>query len=345
MDSVGVGMIGSGFMGITYSESVANHTEGCHLVAIAGGRRAPALAADYEVPAEPDVDALLARDDIDAVVLATPDQDRPELTRKAAAAGKHVLAEKPMAPTIAECDEMIAACEAAGVNLAVVKTERYRKITMKAKALIDDGVIGPIQMMRTVSACPRPTTRERCDDRQWMLDPAGGGLFMGMASHNTDFLRWLTGREVVSVYAQSTTFSDLDTPNLSVMAQIGFEDGIQAHMWITAELPAPSLPSSEVRFQVFGRDAMFDLENFEFLDLGQGESWERIYEPERFDYLKEPKSPIRLFPHAGVIQDFVDSIREQRPPHVGGAEGRKAVEICEACLRSAQSGQVVSLPL
>ena len=59
---------------------------------------------------------------------------------------------------------------------------------------------------------------------------------MGMASHNTDFLRWLTGREVVSVYAQSTTFSDLDTPNLSVMAQIGFEDGIQAHMWITAAL-------------------------------------------------------------------------------------------------------------
>ena len=150
---------------------------------------------------------------------------------------------------------------------------------------------------------------------------------------------------MVSVYAQSSTFSDLDTPNLSVLAQIGFEDGIQAHMWITAELPAPSLPSSEVRFQVFGRDAMFDLENFEFLDLGQGESWERIYEPERFDYLKEPKSPIRLFPHAGVIQDFVDSIREQRPPHVGGAEGRKAVEICEACLRSAQLGQVVSLPL
>lgn len=345
MDSVGVGVIGSGFMGITYSESVANHTEGCHLVAIAGGSRAPALALDYEVPAEPDVDALLARDDVDAVVLATPDQDRPELTRKAAAAGKHVLAEKPMAPTIAECDEMITACEAAGVNLAVVKTERYRKITMKAKALIDDGVIGPIQMMRTVSAFPLPTTRELFDDRQWMFDSAGGGLFMGMASHNTDFLRWLTGREVVSVYAQSTTFSDLAAPNLSVMAQIGFEDGIQAHMWITAELPAPSLPASEVRFQVFGRDAMFDLENFEFLDLGKGESWERIYEPERFDYLKEPKSPIRLFPHAGVIQDFVDSIREQRPPHVGGQEGRKAVEICEACLRSAQSGQVVSLPL
>ena len=345
MDSIGIGMIGSGFMGLTYSEAVANHTEGCHLVAIAGGRRAPGLAADYGVSAEPDVDGLLARDDVVAVVLAIPDQDRPEITEKAAAAGKHVLAEKPMAPTVAQCDAMIAACEAAGVNLSVVKTERFRKITRKAKALIDDGVIGPIRMMRTVSAFPLPTSRELFDDRQWMLDESGGGLFMGMASHNTDFLRWLTGREAVRVFAQSTTFSDLAAPNLSVMAQIEFEGGIQAHMWITAELPSPSLPSSEVRFQVVGRDAMFDLENFEFLKLGRGEKWETIYEPERFDYLKEPKSPIRLFPHAGVIQEFVDSVREQRPPAVGGSEGRKAVEICEACLRSAAAGQVVELPL
>lgn len=342
---VRLGMIGSGFMGLTYSEAIVSQVTGAELAAVAGGRRAAALAADYDVPSEPDVDALLARSDVDGVVLATPDQDRRAITEKAAAAGKHVLAEKPMAPTIADCDAMIAACDSAGVNLAVVKTERFRKITMKAKALIDEGVIGPIRMMRTVSAFPLSTTRELFDDRQWMFDQAGGGLFMGMASHNTDFLRWLTGREATRVFAQATTFSDLAAPNLSVMAQIEFEEGIQAQMWITAELPSPSLPSSEVRFQVFGRDAMFDLENFEFLELGQGESWERIYEPERFDYLKEPKSPIRLFPHTGVVQEFVDSIREQRPPAVGGVEGRKAVEICEACLRSAQTGTAVDLPL
>jgi predicted dehydrogenase len=110
-------------------------------------------------------------------------------------------------------------------------------------------------------------------------------------------------------------------------------------------LPPPGLPSSEVRFQIIGRDAMLDLENFEFLDLGQGDKWERIYTPERFDYLKEPKSPIRLTPHIGVVQEFVDSIRERRPPKVGGAEGRAAVEICEACLISARTGQAVDLPL
>ncbi len=342
---LGIGMIGSGFMGLTYSEVVSRHAKGCRLVAITGGRRAAQLAADYDVPSEPTAEALLTRADVQAVVLATPDQDRAHLTKLAAAAGKHVLAEKPMAPTVAECDEMIAACAKARVNLAVVKTERFRKLTQRAKQLIDDGTVGPIQMLRTVSAFPLPLTRDLFKDRQWMLDPRGGGLFMGMASHNADFLRWLTGRNAIQVFAQATTFSDIAAPALSVMAQIVFEGGIMAHMMITAELPAPSLPSSEVRFQVFGRDAMLDLENFEFLDVGKGDKWERIYTPERFDYLKEPKSPIRLYPHIGVIQEFVDSILEQRPPKIGATEGRAAVEICEACLISARTGAAVTLPL
>lgn len=344
-DTIGIGMIGSGFMGLTYSEVAARHAKGCRLAAVAGGRRAEQLAKDYETVFCSTIDELLARNDVDAVVLATPDQDRPELTRKAAAVEKHVLAEKPMAPTIAECDAMIAACRAAKVNLSVVKTERYRKIAQKAKQLIDEGVLGPIYMLRTVSAFPLPLTKQLFDERKWMFDPKGGGLFMGMASHNTDFLRWLTGKNCVKVFAHATTYSDVPAANQSVMAQFEFDGGIMAHMLITAEFPNPSLPSSEVRFQVFGRDAMIDLENFEFLDLGKGDKWERVYTPERFDYLKEPKSPIRLYPHIGVIQEFVDSIREKRPPKVGGAEGRAAVEMCEACLISSQRGQAVTLPL
>ena len=107
MNSIGVGMIGSGFMGLTYSQCLKAHVEGAHLVATTGGTRAEKLAADFEVPVEQSVESLLARADIDAVILATPDQHRLEITAKAAAAGKHVLVEKPMAPTVAECDEMI----------------------------------------------------------------------------------------------------------------------------------------------------------------------------------------------------------------------------------------------
>ncbi len=332
-------------MGLTYSEVVSRHAAGCRLVAVAGGSRAAGIASDYGVAHEPSSQALLERPDIDAVVLATPDQDRLELTRLAASNGKHVLAEKPMAPTVAECDAMIAACQAANVNLGVVKTERFRKITRRAKELIDEGVLGPIRMLRTVSAFPLSLTRQLNDERKWMSDQRSGGLFMGMATHNADFLRWLTGRNATQVFAQATTYSDLPSSNLSVMAQIAFEGGLMAHMWITSELPEPSIPSSEVRFQVIGRDAMIDLENFEYLDLGKGDKWERIYTPERFDYLKEPKSPIRLYPHIGVIQEFVDSILEGRPPKIGGAEGRAAVEICQACLLSAKTGQAISLPI
>jgi predicted dehydrogenase len=343
--TVGIGMVGSGFMGLTYCEAISRHVRGARLAAVSGGRRAADLSREYGVEHAPSIDVLLARDDVQAVVLATPDQNRRELTLSAAAAGKHVLAEKPMAPTIADCDAMIAACRKARVNLAVVKTERFRKITKRAKELIDDGTIGPVRMVRTVSSFPVTLARELFESRPWMADESGGGLFMGMATHNTDFLRWVTGANAVKVFAQVNTFSDLPASAQSVMAQIAFDNGAMGHLWISSEMPPPGVPSSEVRFQIVGRDGALDLENFEFLDLGKGDKWERIATPERFDYLKEPKSPVRLYPHIGVVQEFVDSIIEGRPPRVGGAEGRAAVEICQACLISARTGQVVDLPL
>lgn len=345
MKTVGIGMVGSGFMGLTYSESIAKHVNGARLAAITGGRRAPELAAEFGVPAEASLEALLARDDVDAVVLATPDQSHRDQTLLAAAAGKHVLVEKPMAPTVAQCDEMIAACKAAGVNLAVVQTERYRRLTRKAKQLVDEGELGRLCILRTTSAFPANVGKEILESRPWYADPAGGGLFMGIAAHNTDFLRWISGARATQVFAQVNTFTDIGVPAQTIMAQIVFEGGIMAHMLISSELPPPSLPSSEVRFQVIGTTGMLDFENFEYLDMGKGEKWERIFTPERFDYFKEPRSPIRLEPHIGVVQEFVDSIREARAPRVGGPEGRAAVEICEACLISARTGQAVSLPL
>jgi len=343
MDSVGIGMIGSGYMALTYAEALARHVRGARLVAIAGGRRAPGLAADYGVAIEPSIAALLARADVDAVIVTTPDQLHREQNLQAAAAGKHVLVEKPMAPSVAQCDEMIAACQATGVKLAVVKTERYRSLTKQAKQLIEAGRIGAIRMVRTVSCFPAAVGKEILESRPWYTDPASGGLFMSMAAHNADMLLWLTGARPRQIFAQATTYSDVGVPNQSVMAQIVFANNIMGHLWISAEMPAPSLPSSEVRFQVVGAQGMIDFENYEFLDLGKGERWERLFTPPRFDYVREPTSPIRLEPHIGVVQEFVDSIIEDRAPAVSGADGRAAVEICEASLRSAQSGQAIDL--
>ena len=345
MAQINVGIIGSGYMALTYAEALSRHVTGARLAAIAGGTRAHGLAGEYGVDAEPSVERLLARPDVNAVIVTTPDQLHCAQTLLAAGAGKHVLVEKPMAPTVAQCDEMIAACRDAGVKLSVVKTERFRGVTTRARRLIDDGAIGPIWMVRTVSAFPAPIGREILTTRPWYADPAGGGLFMSMASHNADMLLWLTGARARRVFAQAATYGDAGVPCQSVMAQITFTNGIMGDMLISSELPAPGLPSSEVRFQLIGARGILDFEDYEFLDLGAGERWERLYVPPRFDYLREPKSPIRLQPHAGVVQAFVDSIVADRAPSVTGEDGRAAVAICEACLRSARIGQAVDLPL
>lgn len=342
-NSIGIGMIGAGYMALTYAEALARYVRGARLTAVAGGTRAPGLAASYGATAAPSIAALLERSDVDAVIIVTPDQHHCEQALLAAAAGKHVLVEKPMAPSVAQCDAMIAACRAAGVQLAVVKTERYRRVTIRAKQLIDEGRIGPIQMLRTISCFPEALGREILESRPWYTDPAGGGLFMSMASHNADMLLWLTGLRAQQVFAQVNTFGSSGVPAQSVMAQIVFEQGVMGHLWISAEMPAPSLPSSEVRFQVVGRRGIIDFEDYEFLDLGADDRWERLLTPERFDYLRDPTSPIRLEPHIGVVQGFVDGIHAQRPPDVPGEAGRAAVAICEACLRSAAAQQAVAV--
>jgi predicted dehydrogenase len=329
----------------TYAEALKTYVNGGRLAAITGGSRAPALAAEYSVDCHPTLESLAARPDVDAIVLATPADTHLRDTRIAAAARKHVLVEKPMAGSVAACDEMIAACEDANVRLAVVKTERYRKLTLRAKELVDEGRIGPVWMLSTMSMIPEPVGRALHRSRPWFSHQDGGGLFMGMASHNADMLRWMSGRNAEKVFAQVNTFSDLPEPAQTVMAQIAFGGGIMAQMWISSEMPPPGLPSTEVRFQVVGGRGILDFENFEFLRLGAGDKWETIMTPERFNYFLEPKSPARMEPHIGVIQEFVTSIAEARLPAVTGADGRAAVEICEACLLSARSGKAIDLPL
>lgn len=345
MDKVGIGLVGSGYMGLTYAEAITKYVEGAQLIAVTGGRRAPSLAAEYGAEAERGIEELVRRGDIDAVVLATPDQFHHEETLIAAAAHKHVLVEKPMAPSVAKCDEMIAACRTAGVTLAVVKTERYRDLTKRVKQLIEEGIIGQISMLRTSSFFPEPVRKELLNSRLWYADPCSGGLFLSMASHNADFLLWLTGTLAKRVYAQMSTYSDIQLPNMSTMANIAFDNGVMADMWISTEIPAPGFPNTEFSFQIVGRKGIIDFDAYNHLDLASGGQWKREFTPLQFDYLKEPKSPTRLVPHVRVVQEFVNSIQEKRPPAVGGKEGRAAVEICEACVISARTGNAVNLPL
>ena len=113
MSRVRCAVLGSGFAGSTYAEAV-QYAPDAELVVIAGGRKAAELAAHHGVRAVSDVDGLLDSTDVDAVLIASPNPFHAPQTLRAAASGKHVLVEKPMALTVAECRSMVDACAAAG---------------------------------------------------------------------------------------------------------------------------------------------------------------------------------------------------------------------------------------
>jgi predicted dehydrogenase len=142
-----------------------------------------------------DASALIADPDVDAVYVATPPSSHRDHALAAAAAGKPVYVEKPMAMDHAQCREMIDACQRAGVPLFVAYYRRALPRFLKVKALIDSGQIGAV---RLVNVCLwQPARPQHGDAAQppWRVVPAiaGGGLFVDLASHTLDLLDFLLG--------------------------------------------------------------------------------------------------------------------------------------------------------
>ena len=128
--------------------------------------------------------------------------------RIAAAAGKHVLSEKPFAPDVAQADQMIAACREAGVTLMVTQTARYRGTLAMAKQVIDEGRIGKVRQIRTSAMGTQQDFTDFVGIKPWIVDPAGGSFIYDQAVHNFDYMRWLTGSEATQVFAFVDTQSD-----------------------------------------------------------------------------------------------------------------------------------------
>lgn len=337
--AVRFGLLGSGFMAATYAQCLARHVPDGELTAVALGSRAPALAAELGVVVEPDADALLARSDVDAVIIATPHSTHLALTQAAAAAGKHVYCEKPMARDLAECDGMIAACEAAGVALTVNKVTRFRQVPRTAKRLLDEGAIGELRMIRITSSVEAYLP----DETGWTRDPAEGGAWLDMGCHLFDALRWFTGSEADSVFADVRDFAGLGLRR-SGMAQVRLRNGVMVQVWISFEMPSPNI-GSQSQWLFVGSTGMIEADSYGKARLGRDGAWEQVDEMPWFDLNADIYSPVRLKAFAAQVQDFAEAIRDGRAPSIGGADGRAAVELVEASARSSELGTSVALPL
>jgi predicted dehydrogenase len=350
---IGVGILGSGYMGRTYAHCLAEHTAGGRFVAVAEGTRAPALAADFGAAHEPSVEALLARPDIDAVILASPHSRHLPQAEAAAAAGKHVYIEKPMARSVAECDAIIAATDAAGVVLTINKVSRFREPQKTSKRLIEEGAIGTLRMIHGRHIHPEFIL----PNKGWLNDPAEGSRYLDWGAHANDLVRWYSGDEVDRVQADYRTFGgdpDLPQPQ-TAMIHLALRGGVMAQIWMSYEVPNRALGSSD-QWILIGSDGIIECDNYGNVRLARGRSaafgtdvpedlWETVYVQPPLDYLANPFNAQRLTAFAAQTQDFIDAIAEGRLPAVTGRDGRAAVEIVEAADTAAATGETVRLPL
>ena len=342
--TVGFGILGSGFMAHTYAQSLARHVPDGHLVAVACGTRAPSLAEEYGVAVSPTAEALLARDDIEAVIIATPHSTHLPLTRSAAAAGRHVYIEKPMAVTLADCDAMIKACREAGVLLNVNNVTRHRESPSTAKRLLDDGAIGELRMIRVLSS----VVGYLPDDHGWAKDPGEGGAWLDMGVHLFDALRWFTGSEVDTVFARIADFGGVEHLRRSGMAELVMRNGVIAQVLISHEMPEPGL-GSQSQWTLIGSSGIIDSDSYGKVRLGRGDGWQEVFEMPSFALNADVYSPVRLAAFAAQTQAFAQAVQAGTSaagsPALTGADGRAAVEIVEAAARSSASGEAIKLPI
>jgi len=212
--TVGIGIVGAGFMSRTYAYGIRELVRGARCVAVTGGSRAPALAADFGLVLEPSLDAMLARDDVDVVLLGSPTQVHHEQTLAAARTGRHVFTEKPIAATLPEIDAMIRATREARVLLWVNAVSRWRRGVRMAKELVDSGEIGEIRMVRHTYAFP---ATGYADPDHWSNQPGAGSPFLDQGAHCNDLIRWSVGADAVTAYARYANYTQTVPDGQSAM--------------------------------------------------------------------------------------------------------------------------------
>ena len=197
MERVRWGIIGVGNVTEQKSGPGFQQAERSELAAVM--RRNGDLAADYarrhDVPRwYDDADELINDPGVDAVYVATPPDSHSKYVVRAAQAGKPVYVEKPMARTALECEEMISACDEAGVSLFVAYYRRALPRFVKVKELLDSGRIGQLRSLSIRNERPAPMG-DVADQEGWRVDPeiSGGGHFVDLGSHILDLLDWLLG--------------------------------------------------------------------------------------------------------------------------------------------------------
>lgn len=289
--------------------------------------RVRSTAAAHGIPQwTTDVDEIVASDVINAVYIASPVFLHAGQTVAVARAGKHVLCEKPMALTAAECEQMIAACKEAGVILMPAFMLRFNPAHIEIKNLLESGGIGQVITLKAQFGFwypPGPGIWRQ------VRRLAGGGALADVGSHAIDLLRFFAG-EVVSVAAHTPTLTfDYDVDDVSTLL-LRFASG--AIGFVDAYFNAKRL---ENRLEIVGTEGTIIAETLS----GSTRTQFRVLRRHRTDHYHLPQASH----YVAEIEHFAECVATGTQPIVTGEDGLKCQQIIEAAFKSHETGTVVKL--
>lgn len=326
-----IALVGAGTIADYHLAGLAATTRAATRVVVSRGRaKAEAMARKHGVPeASDDLAAVLARRDIDAVVITTPDDTHEEVTLQAIAAGKPVLLQKPMAGTSAACRRLIAAAAQASVDLQVSFMHRYFEEVVRTRELLAAGTIGRITSLRMRNATPGP------DWGDWFFDPArvSGGVVHQLGVHGIDLLLQFGGT-ITSVQARTEILRPERRLADGRVARVGNPDSA----WATYSFNGGAIASHEMsmieaqgcdrfRLEIYGEAGTLWLRS----ERGALAMW--TTRERRWESPALPESPFGRRQH----QRWLDGLAGAAPREDTAREALAGILVAEAIARSAAS--------
>ena len=336
-----IALVGCGRISRSHLDAI-DRVAGLSLVGVCDtvADRARAAGEEFGVPWFRSEDEMLAAVACDVVAICTPSGLHPAHGTLAAKAGKHVIVEKPMAISLAAADELVHACDEAGVHLFVVKQNRLNPAIQLLRRAIDKGRFGRIFMANTTVRWSRP--QEYYDQAPWRGTwEFDGGAFMNQASHYVDLIQWLVG-PVESVMAKTATLARRIETEDSGIAILRFRSGALGSIEVTMLTYPRNLEGSitilgERGTVKIGGTAVNRVDHWQFAEYDDDDKL--------IEAAATNPPNVYGFGHEGYYRNVLSVLRGEATPDTDGRAGRKSLELILGIYESAKTGREVPLPL
>ena len=340
----GLGIVGAGVIAETHAAAVAT-IPGAALVAVTDlvPDQAKGFAQAHDCEAEPDLGALLAREDIDVVSVCVPSGRHAEVGSQVAAAGKHLIVEKPIDVTLEAADRLIEAARAAGVVMTVISQHRFDPGLIELRRLLGAGALGRLVLGDASTKWYRSQAYYDSADWRgtWALD---GGSLMNQGIHYVDLLRWCMG-PVAEVSAMCATQAHEMEAEDVALAVLRFASGAVGTIAASTDV----FPGFAQRLEISGTDGTVVVEDGEIVHRafrGQvpdpGLRGTRDGLGAAVPATGADAAALATASHAAQIADLLAAVDQGREPSVTAADGRAALEVILAVYQSAREGRTVA---